>query len=144
VRPSSLPHPTSSVLLAGLAIAGCGGHQKIQRSDRPATVTGTTPTTAPARSPAPASGSFTGADVPTRFGDVQVTLKLARGHITDVQWLKLPSDRPRSRFISQNASPILRSEVLSAQSARIDLVSGATYTSDAWATSVQSALTQAH
>jgi uncharacterized protein with FMN-binding domain len=74
---------------------------------------------------------------------VQVSVTIRHGRIADVQWLKLPLDRPRSRYISQTAAPILRVEVLSAQSAHINLVSGATYTSDAWASSVQSALGQA-
>ena len=75
---------------------------------------------------------------------MQVSITLRHGRIADVQWLKLPFDRSRSRYISQTAAPILRIEVLSAQSAHINLVSGATYTSDAWASSVQSALSQAH
>jgi uncharacterized protein with FMN-binding domain len=140
VRSHLLRHPASWGLLTGLAITGCGGHQKVQRSTQPVTVAARAPATARQT----ASGRFDGRDVVTKFGDVQVSLTLTHGHITDVQWLKLPSDRPRSAFISQNASPILRSEVLSAQSARIDLVSGATYTSDAWATSVQAALSRAH
>jgi uncharacterized protein with FMN-binding domain len=132
--------PAICALLAGVAIAGCGQH-KLQRSDRPAAIT-TPPPATPARTTATTTGAFTGADVPTKFGDVQVALTLKRGHIVDVQWIKLPYDRRRSQFISQNASPILRSEVLSAQSAHIDVVSGATYTSEAWANSVQSALSQ--
>ncbi|MCW2967601.1 MAG: FMN-binding protein [Solirubrobacteraceae bacterium] len=80
----------------------------------------------------------------TKYGPVQVTVTLHKGRITDVQWLALPHDRQRSAYISKTAAPILRSEVLAAQSARIDLVSGATYTSDAWANSAQSALARGH
>ena len=90
------------------------------------------------------SGSFTGSDVPNRFGDVQVKVVVSNGHITDLQAVQLPSDRARSAYISQVAGPILRSEVLQAQSARIDIVSGATYTSQSYAQSVESALQQAH
>jgi uncharacterized protein with FMN-binding domain len=81
-----------------------------------------------------------GADVPNRFGDVQVELVVQRGRIIDVRALRLPDDRPRSARISDVAGPRLRLEVLRAQSARIDLVSGATYTSQSYAQSVQSAL----
>lgn len=147
----SIPHhPAPYALLAGLAITGCGGHRKVQRSDQPVAITvsgaggsgnATTKPTTPRRI---ASGTFTGKDILTKFGDVQVSVTLRHGRIVDVQWLKIPLDRARSRYISQTASPILRSEVLSAQSAHINLLSGATYTSDAWANSVQSALTQAH
>jgi uncharacterized protein with FMN-binding domain len=137
---------------ATTATAGCGGNGKVQRSTTPAHIStsnaagGTTPPTG-ATGAAPAggaSGRFTGADVPTQYGDIQIALTLQHGHITDVQWLKLPFDRPRSQFISQQAAPILRSEVLAAQSANINLLSGATYTSDAWATSVQAALSHVH
>ena len=50
----------------------------------------------------------------------------------------------RSRYISQQAGPYLQQETLQAQSAQIDIVSGATYTSDSWAQSLQSALARAH
>jgi len=66
------------------------------------------------------------------------------GRITYVQFLLLPFDRRRSAEISQYAAPRLHDEVLQVQSAQIDSLSGATYTSDAYAQSVQSALDQAH
>jgi uncharacterized protein with FMN-binding domain len=148
LRSSSRRHVGPTALFAiGLAAVGCG-HQKVQPSDKPAAVTppqttGATGTaTNQAKSGAQSSGTVAGQDVVTKFGDVQVSLTLKGGRITDVQWLKLPLDRPRSRYISQTAAPILRSEVLRAQSAKINLVSGATYTSDAWANSVQSALSR--
>lgn len=79
----------------------------------------------------------------TRFGDVQVRLIESGGRITDVQALRLPFDRQRSNEISQFVEPILRSEALQAQSAQIDTVSGATYTSDAYDMSLQSAIDRA-
>jgi uncharacterized protein with FMN-binding domain len=93
---------------------------------------------------AAAGGSFTGSDFPNRFGDVVVRVVITNGHITDVQSVQLPSDRARSAYISQVAGPMLRSEVLQAQSAKIDIISGATYTSQSYAQSVESALQQAH
>lgn len=122
-------------------LAGCGGHGRPTPSTTPAKIGGATKPPAPSR--AATSGTFTGKDVPTQFGDVQVQIVLKAGRITDVGAVRLPFDRPRSQFISQQAAPILRSEVLAAQSAQIDLLTGATFTSDAWATSVQSALDEA-
>jgi uncharacterized protein with FMN-binding domain len=93
------------------------------------------------------NGQYTGQDITTRFGDVQVEITISNGHITDVQAPLLPSDRARSAEISQAAGPILRDEALqavSAKSAQIDTVSGATYTSDAYVQSLQSAIDQAH
>lgn len=144
MRPPIICHPVPCVVTAAaLAIYGCGSHE-VKRSVRPVTVgrPGAVPsaTTTPAKSRRQANGVIDGQDITTKFGDVQVAVTMRRGRIVDVQWLKLPLDRPRSRSISQQASPILRAEVLSAQSAHIDLLSGATYTSDAWARSVRSAL----
>ncbi len=90
------------------------------------------------------AGQYTGQDVLTKFGDVQVKVIISGGRISDVQPMQLPFDRSRSAEISQYAAPQLHDEVLQAQSAQIDTVSGATYTSDAYAQSVQAALDQAH
>ena len=90
-----------------------------------------------------ASGTVTGSVVQTRFGSVQVQVTIAGGKISAVTALQLPSDRQRSAEISGIVEPMLRSEALTAQSAQIDLISGATYTSDAYAQSLQSALDQA-
>jgi uncharacterized protein with FMN-binding domain len=107
-------------------------------------------TVAPGATPAPSkaaakkgSGTFTGAVVSEPFGEVQVQITLSGGKITDVTALQLPT-HGRSGFISQSVAPILQGEALSAQSANIDTVSGATYTSEAYAQSLQSAIDQAH
>ena len=94
--------------------------------------------------PGSATGSATvdGPVVTTRFGPVQVEVVVANGKLTDVKALQLPSGR-HSGQISTYSAPILREEALSAQSAQIDAVSGATYTSDAYAQSLQAALDQA-
>ena len=78
--------------------------------------------------------------VDTRYGPVQVEITVANGQLTDVTALQLPSDDRRSASISSRAEPMLRSEALAAQSASIDGVSGATYTSDGYAQSLQAAL----
>ncbi|MHB8572644.1 MAG: FMN-binding protein [Candidatus Dormibacteria bacterium] len=103
----------------------------------------------PSPSPTPSgsgyrNGTYTGTDFPNQFGDVQVKVTVSGGRITDVVGVQMPSDRARSAYITQVAGPMLHDEVLQAQSANIDLISGATYTSDSYARSVQSALDQAH
>jgi uncharacterized protein with FMN-binding domain len=103
---------------------------------------GPTTTTAPTTTPT-GTRTVTGPDEPNRFGDVQVQLTINNGRITDVQALRLPFDRSRSAEISQYAGPILGQEVIAAQGANIDVVSGATYTSEGYAASVQAALDQA-
>jgi uncharacterized protein with FMN-binding domain len=84
----------------------------------------------------------TGPTVETRFGPVQVQIEVSGGTITDVLALQLPSGG-RSGRISSAAEPTLHDEALAAQSAAIDGVSGATYTSRAYEQSLQAALDQA-
>jgi uncharacterized protein with FMN-binding domain len=104
------------------------------------------PSAAPSPTPSPAgvTGTFTGVDVPNRFGDVVVRAVITNGHIADVQAVTLPTDRAESAYISSQAGPLLRDEALQAQSARIDIISGATYTSNSYAQSLESALQQAN
>jgi uncharacterized protein with FMN-binding domain len=90
-----------------------------------------------------ASGTFDGEVVDTRWGPVQVAVTIASGRITNVTTLTSPNDKQKSISINNRATPILRSEALSVQSANIDSVSGATYTSEGYAQSLQSALDQA-
>jgi len=82
--------------------------------------------------------------VPTRYGNVQVAVVLNGSQIVDVKALQLPFHRQRSQDISNQAAPMLHDEVFQAQSAQIDTIGGATYTSDAYAQSLQSALDRAH
>jgi uncharacterized protein with FMN-binding domain len=97
----------------------------------------------PAQASPGTARTVTGPVVSTRFGDVEVAVNVTGKRVTDVQAPELPYDRPRSASISQYVAPVLRSEALAAQSAQIDTVSGATYTSDAYAQSLQAALAQA-
>ena len=78
----------------------------------------------------------------TRYGPVQVSVTFTAGQITDVQTLQVPGGHHESVQINARATPILAQEVVDAQSAQIDTVSGATYTSEAYAESVQSAIDQ--
>ncbi|KHL03954.1 FMN-binding protein [Sinomonas humi] len=90
------------------------------------------------------NGSFTGTAEETRYGIVQVQVVVSGGKITDVQTPQLTGDDMRSDMINSEAAPILRSEVLQAQSANVDTVSGATYTSEGYVASLQAALNAAH
>lgn len=96
-----------------------------------------------------ASGSTTaatydGASVQTRFGTVQVQVTIQDGKITEVTPLQLTDAERKSAQISSRAAPVLRSEVLQAQSAKVQTIGGATVTSDAYLTSLQAALDAAN
>ena len=89
-----------------------------------------------------ASATIDGPVVDTRYGSIQVEIVVSGGELSDVVAIQLPTGR-RSGQISNAAAPILREEALQAKSGSIDTVSGATYTSDAYAQSLQAALDQA-
>jgi uncharacterized protein with FMN-binding domain len=85
----------------------------------------------------------TGDAVSTRYGPVQLKVTVSGGKITKVEAIQLPSSDPKSAEISSYAEPQLSQSALTAQSANIDVVSGATYTSDGYKTALQSALDNA-
>lgn len=84
--------------------------------------------------------AFDGNVVNTRYGPVQVQIQVANGALTDVAVVLYPDGDRKSIRINEQALPTLRSEALTAQSARVHTVSGATYTSDGYTQSLQSAL----
>ena len=96
-------------------------------------------TTAPVAS-GPADGTYDGSVVNTRFGTVQVQAVISGGKITDVIAVKLTDADRKSVAISQQVAPMVRSEVLTAQSAKVANISGGTYTTQAYLQSLQSAL----
>lgn len=96
-------------------------------------------TTAPVAS-GPADGTYDGSVVNTRFGTVQVQAVISGGKITDVIAVKLTDADRKSIQISQQVAPMVRSEVLTAQSAKVANISGGTYTTQAYLQSLQSAL----
>jgi uncharacterized protein with FMN-binding domain len=79
----------------------------------------------------------------TPYGPMQVRVTMVAGKITNVTPLQLTDQGGRSAQISNYAVPILRKEVLSAQSSRVNSVSGATYTSEGYLSSLQFALNKA-
>lgn len=90
-----------------------------------------------------ATRTVDGDTVQTRYGPVQLRITLTGGKLTKVTALQLPSDNPRDQEIAGFAVPQLTQEALAAQSAHIDAVSGATYTSAGYTQSLQSALDKA-
>jgi uncharacterized protein with FMN-binding domain len=125
------PRPTISAISTPTARAP---------GNSPATSTSAAPTATAGASQNLADGAFSGPSIDTNYGPVQVKITRSGGVITDVTAVSLPSDRSRSAEISAYAAPILRSEALKAQSASIDTVSGATYTSDGYRQSLQAAI----
>ncbi len=104
----------------------------------------------PTAAPAPAvaqgqykDGTFTGQPVDAFYGQVQVQAVVKNGKLTDVQFTQYPNDRRTSVRINSIAMPYLTQEAVQAQSANVDIISGATLTSQAFAESLQTALDSA-
>lgn len=123
----------------------------------PAAVTTTVPggaslqsstSTTPATPSAPSAGqykdgTYTGSVADGYYGNVQVQVVVANGAIADVEFLQYPNENGNTVAISQRSMPILKTEAVSAQSAQVDIVSGATQTSQAFQQSLAAALSQA-
>lgn len=103
----------------------------------------TAPATAGDSGTGSAASTVTGSVAQTRWGPVQVQLTVADGRITDVSVVQYPHENGKDQQINARALPILIDETISAQSASIDMVSGATITSQGYVQSLQSALDQA-
>ena len=89
------------------------------------------------------SKTYTGSVAQTRWGPVQVEITVASGKITDVTVLQQPNGNGKDAEINDYALPILVQDTIDQQSAQIDMVSGATVTSDGYISSLQSALDEA-
>src|SRR5512139_1648706 len=105
-------------------------------------------TSAPAGPASPAKPNaavktVTGVAAETRYGPVQLQVVFSGAKITKINVLDYPTESGRDRQINSYALPILNQEAMTAQSAQIDVVSGATYTSDGYAESLQSAIDKA-
>jgi uncharacterized protein with FMN-binding domain len=101
---------------------------------------------APANSTSAKSGAaktVTGAAWPTIYGPVQVRITVTGGKVTAVAAVEYPTGTPRDYQINAFAIPQLNAEALAAGSAKIDTVSGATYTSGGYVGSLQNALDKA-
>ncbi|MFD0400859.1 FMN-binding protein [Kitasatospora sp. NPDC127121] len=152
LKPHGAAGPAPVISSGGTGSSGTAGSSGGAGSS--GTAAGASDATAgPSGSPsAPAAGAAAGAGgtrkvtgdaVNTRYGPVQVEVTLAGSRITAVDVVKYPTEDRRDREINSSALPLLNQEAIAAQSAGIDVVSGATFTSDGYVRSLQSALDRA-
>ncbi|GEB44890.1 uncharacterized protein with FMN-binding domain [Microbacterium sp. AG157] len=150
-RTSTVPESTSA--LADAPSSGVATVPKTTPSPSASTSSGSSSTSSGSTSSGSSSvqtsssgltdGTYTGQAANTRFGPVQVQITVSGGAITDVQVPQYPSESGRDQQINSRALPVLVKETVQAQSAEVDMVSGATYTSTGYRTSLQSALDRA-
>lgn len=136
--PSALPIATLSTTAASASTT-----PTTTITSTPAAAPGTVAPTTTAATPTAAVQAYNGDLVNTKYGPVQVQLQFTNGAISEVAVVTYPDGDNKSVRINARALPTLRTEVLTAQTAQIDTVSGATYTSDAYTRSLQSAIDQA-
>ena len=138
------PTPSATTPAAAGADPGSGDDGA---GDDGGTVTTPSPSVTPSPSsttPSSSTKTYTGDQVMTRWGPMQVEITVSGGKITAAQAVQYPSGNGRDAEINSYALPVLNQEVVDRQSAQIDTVSGATVTSDGYLQSLQSALDQAH
>ncbi|BEP14162.1 hypothetical protein acdb102_24730 [Acidothermaceae bacterium B102] len=101
------------------------------------------PATTTKKTVTPATKTVTGDAEDTRYGPVQVKVTVTNGKVTAIDAVEYPQNSPKDQQINSYAIPQLDQEVLAAGNAAIDMVSGATFTSDGYIRSLQSALNKA-
>ncbi|KRC47069.1 FMN-binding protein [Leifsonia sp. Root227] len=99
-------------------------------------------TSTPSTATASATKVITGSTVDTRYGPIQLQVTFSGSTITAITALQTPNQDRRSVSINEQAVPMLTQEAMSSQSAKIDTISGATYTSEGYIQSLQSAIDQ--
>jgi uncharacterized protein with FMN-binding domain len=89
------------------------------------------------------NGTYTGSVQDAFYGNIQVQAVISGGKITDVIFLQYPNDNRTSQYVNNLADPMLKQEAIQAQSAQVDIVSGASASSQAFQASLADALSQA-
>lgn len=89
------------------------------------------------------NGTYTGSVADAFYGNLQVQAVISGGRITDVIFLQFPNDNSTSQYVNSQADPMLRQEAIQAQSANVDIISGASASSQAFQQSLADALSQA-
>lgn len=139
-------HATASTVPTFISGSSTGNGSTTPNPNATATPT---PTPSATSSSAPKSSSnastsktVTGAEAQTRYGPVQVQVTVVNGQVTKAVATEYPNQQPRDQQINSYAIPQLEQETIGSSTANIDMVSGATYTSQGYITSLQSALSQ--
>jgi uncharacterized protein with FMN-binding domain len=136
-------HTSTSSEMASGGTTSAQGSPAVPGSTSSGTSDGTSSGSTSSGGTSSAPTTVTGDSTDTRWGPVQVQITVANGQITDVSVVDYPSGNGKDRQINARALPVLVQETLDAQSAKIDMVSGATVTSEGYIGSLQSALDEA-
>nr|WP_296773548.1 FMN-binding protein [Rhodococcus sp. (in: high G+C Gram-positive bacteria)] len=141
---TSTSGPTPTVILSSESTAPATTSNVSTESDPSPSASAGTPPPSDTTTTAATPQTVTGTSVSTRFGPVRVQITITDGTITDAAAIDYPTSNGRDQQINARAVPVLEEETIEAGSADIDMVSGATYTSEGYVESLQSAIDQAH
>jgi uncharacterized protein with FMN-binding domain len=137
---TSVASPPAAVSTTGPGTTAGAGSSGSQSSSASASAS---PTSGSTKSSNSSTKTVTGSAVDTQFGPVQVRITVTNGKVTTATAVEYPNTDPRDQQINAYAIPVLEKETVGATSANIDMVSGATYTSEGYLQSLQSALNAA-
>jgi uncharacterized protein with FMN-binding domain len=138
VQPTTIPTPSiiPTATVYPTTVSGAPTHIPLPTIQN-------TPTPTPTPGTGLKNGTFTGSPADAFYGMIQVQATISNGKITNIQFLQAPNDRGTSIAINEQADPMLAQEAIQAQSATVNIVSGATDSSMAFIQSLQSAISQA-
>jgi uncharacterized protein with FMN-binding domain len=138
-------HTSTSSGASASVVAQSGTDTGTTSGDTPSTGSGSTDGgTSSGSGTASAAKTYTGDAIMTRYGNVQVEITVENGKVTDAKVLQVPWNNGKDQEINSYAVPILNQEAVDQQGSTIDMVSGATYTSQGYIRSLQSAIDQAN
>ena len=143
-QPTAIVLPTATAMQSAAVAAGNPPADPVQPSPTIVVPPTNEPTATAVSNSLYRDGTYTGNSANAFFGNVQVQVSIQGGKIADVVFLDYPQHRRTSQRINQVAMPYLKTEAIQAQSANVNIISGATLTSQAFMQSLQTALNQAH
>ncbi len=155
VMPTPTTLPAANAARPTAAAPSSAGAAAVTPAATAARASSAAPAAAPTATPAPTStatpavrsgyrdGTYNGPVVDVNWGYVQVQATIQSGRVSNVQFLQYPSDRRTSVRINSIADPMLDQEAIQAQSANVNIITGATLTSEGFQLSLQDALNQA-
>jgi uncharacterized protein with FMN-binding domain len=139
---------TSKIIVGAIIVIGIGGFVYYSSSQSSGTTpVATTPTTTSTGTTTASGtykdGTYTGTTASSEYGDVQVSATISAGKLSDITFITMPSEQGHTAQVTASSEPVLKSEAIASQSANVNIISGATQTTQAFEQSLQSALSQA-
>ncbi len=141
--PSASSAPAASAVSPSSSSSGSSGSSAAAGSGNPPASAGSSSAAPAQQSGAYRNGTYVGPSVNAYYGNVKVEAVVSGGQLANVKFLEYPNTHPASVYINSQAMPYLTQEAVQAQNANVNIISGATFTSEAFVQSLGAALAQA-